>query len=59
MPKEKRMIELDLPTDQASLDEVIRHLAATARSSGLDTAGGFLEALRKALAAESAGAGGR
>ncbi|HEY8612882.1 MAG TPA: hypothetical protein VIL69_16555 [Roseomonas sp.] len=53
------MIELDLPTDQASLDEVIRHLAATARSSGLDTAGGFLEALRKALAAESAGAGGR
>lgn len=44
------MIEIDLPDEQAKLDQVIQRLAQTARSSGLDVAGGVLEALRDALA---------
>ncbi len=43
------MIGIDLPDEQAELDQVILRLAQTARSSGLDVAGGFLEALRDAL----------
>lgn len=45
------MIEIDLPEEQAKLDQVIQKLAKTARSTGLDVAGGLLEALRDVLAA--------
>ncbi|MCR0981501.1 hypothetical protein [Roseomonas populi] len=44
------MIDLELPTGQAQLARVIESLAVTARSTGRDTAGGLLEALRDALA---------
>ncbi|MBP0496450.1 hypothetical protein [Roseomonas indoligenes] len=44
------MIDLDLPTEQALLDQVIQRLASTARTTGLEVAGGVLEALRDALA---------
>jgi hypothetical protein len=59
MPKEKRMIELDIPTEQASLDQVIQRLAKAARSTGLDAAGSVLEALREALAAQAPHSAGR
>ena len=53
------MIDIDLPAEQAQLDQVIQRLARTARSSGLDTAGVFLESLRDALAAQAEPAQGR
>lgn len=54
MPQQKEvsLIEIDLPNEQANLEQVIQRLAKTARSTGLDVAGGLLEALRDALAAD-------
>ena len=52
------MIDLDVPGEQAQLDQVIQRLASTARSTGLEVAGGLLEALRAALA-EQAPRGGQ
>ncbi|WP_338663606.1 hypothetical protein VQH23_00255 [Pararoseomonas sp. SCSIO 73927] len=44
------MIDLDLPTEQEQLQQVIQRLVRTARTTGLDVAGGVLEALQDALA---------
>jgi hypothetical protein len=52
MPKEKQMVQLKVSEEQMHLDQMIQRLAKTARSSGLNAAGGLLEALREALAAQ-------
>ena len=44
------MIDLDLPTEQEQLQQVIQRLANAARTTGLHVAGGVLEALQDALA---------
>jgi hypothetical protein len=57
MPKEKQMVQLEVSEEQMRLDQMIQRLAKTARSSGLDAAGGLLEALRDALAAQQSRSG--
>ncbi|WP_175562530.1 hypothetical protein [Muricoccus roseus] len=46
------MIQLDLPREEAQLEEVIGTLAVLARSTGRNAAGGVLEALRDTLATQ-------
>ncbi|SHI42989.1 hypothetical protein SAMN02745194_00339 [Roseomonas rosea] len=52
MTEEKPMIQLDLPREEAQLEEVIGTLAVLARSTGRNAAGGVLEALRDTLATQ-------
>ena len=59
MPKEKSMIEIDLPPHEAELAEEIARLAALARSTGRETAVGLLEALRGVLAEQAHHSEGR